>query len=206
MSTATSSIPKEQITAVILAGGRGSRMGGVDKGLVLLKGRPMIEHVEERLRPQVGALLINANRNAERYAALGYRVVPDVQDGFLGPLAGMASGLAAATTDYVVSAPCDSPLLVTDLVERLARALLENDADVAVAHDGERTHPVFLLLRRDLLEDLNAFLESGGRKIDLWFARHRVAMADFSDCPEAFININDADERKSIESRLRETA
>jgi molybdopterin-guanine dinucleotide biosynthesis protein A len=151
-------------------------------------------------------LLINANRNAERYAALGYRVVPDAQDGFLGPLAGMASGLAAATTDYIVSAPCDSPLLVTDLVERLGGALLENNADIAVAHDGERTHPVFLLLRRELLDDLNAFLASGGRKIDLWFARHRLAMSNFSDCPEAFVNINDADERKSIENLITETA
>jgi len=199
-------IPKEQITAVVLAGGRGSRMGGVDKGLVMLQGRPMIAHVLQRVRPQVGALLINANRSLEQYAAMGFAVVPDRQDGFLGPLAGMAGGLAAATTPYVVTAPCDSPLIGPDLVERLANALVRENADITVAHDGARSHPVFLMLRRDLLDDLNAYLASGGRKIDLWFSRHRVAMADFSDCPEAFVNVNDAAERESIESQLRETA
>jgi len=206
VKTSTPAIPIEQITAVILAGGRGSRMGGVDKGLVSLQGRTMIEHVVERLRPQVGELLVNANRNIGRYEALGYRVVPDRRDGFLGPLAGMASGLAVAATPYVITAPCDSPVIGPDLVDRLSRALLENEADIAVAHDGERTHPVFLLLRRDLLDDLDAFLGAGGRKIDQWFARHRVAMADFSDCPDAFVNINDAGEHQSIENRIRETA
>jgi len=181
-------------------------MGGVDKGLVMLTGRPMIEHVVERLRPQVGALLINANRSVDQYARLGFPVVQDRQGGFLGPLAGMASGLAAATTAFVVTAPCDTPVIGTDLVERLAGALTHDDAEIAVAHDGERSHPVFLLLRRDLLDDLNNFLESGGRKIDLWFARHRVAIADFSDCPQAFVNINDANERAIVENRIKETA
>lgn len=206
MSPVAPSIPKEQVTAVVLAGGRGTRMGGVDKGLVMLQGRPMVEHVLRRLRPQVGALLINANRNLEAYAAMGFAVVPDHQNGFLGPLAGMAGGMAAAATPYVVTAPCDSPLIGADLVERLARALVRENADIAVAHDGERTHPVFLLLRRELLDDLKGFLASGGRKIDLWFARHRVAMADFSDCPAAFVNVNDANERQSLESQLRESA
>ena len=194
------------VTGLILAGGRGSRMGGVDKGLVLLNGRPMVEHVVRRLRPQVAHLLINANRNAEQYAALGFAVVPDFRDGFLGPLAGMASGLQAATTDYVVTAPCDSPLIGNDLVARLAEAFTRERADIAVAHDGERTHPVFLLLRRSLLYDLIAFLDAGGRKIDSWFARHRVALADFRDAPEAFINVNDAEERTAIERRLAGTA
>jgi molybdopterin-guanine dinucleotide biosynthesis protein A len=179
-------------------------MGGVDKGLVPLKGRPMAEHVIERLRPQVGAVLINANRNLERYAALGCPVVPDRAGGFLGPLAGMASGMATAGTPYVVTAPCDSPFIGADLVARLASALAREDADIAVAHDGERTHPVFLLLRRDLLDDLDAFLAAGGRKIDLWFARHRLALADFHNCPEAFVNINDAAEHRSIEGQLQE--
>lgn len=190
------------VTGLILAGGRGSRMGGVDKGLVLLNGRPMVEHVTRRLRPQVAQLLINANRNVEQYAALGYPVIPDFRDGFLGPLAGMASGLQAATTDYVVTAPCDSPLIGNDLVARLAEAFTRERADITVAHDGERAHPVFLLLRRSLLGDLVAFLDAGGRKIDLWFARHRVALADFRDAPEAFINVNDAEERAAIERRL----
>ena len=199
-------ISRQDITGVILAGGRGNRMGGVDKGWVPVRGRPMVEHVAERLRPQVGALLINANRNAERYAALGFPVVPDQFTGFLGPLAGVASGMQSATTDYVVTAPCDSPLIGPDLVARLAAALRRDSADIAVAHDGERSHPVFLLLRRDLAADLVAYLESGGRKIDRWFARHRVAYADFHDTPEAFLNVNDPDERAELEYKLAQAA
>jgi molybdenum cofactor guanylyltransferase len=204
MSASATPPAAARITAIVLAGGRGSRMGGVDKGLVPLQGRTMVEHVLERLRPQVGAMLINANRNLDRYAAFGCPVVPDRADGFLGPLAGMASGMAAAGTPYVVTAPCDSPFIGPDLVARLATALARDAADIAVAHDGERTHPVFLLLRRDLLDDLDAFISSGGRKIDLWFARHRVALADFSDCPQAFLNINDENEHRSIEGQLKE--
>jgi len=197
-------ISREAITAVVLAGGRASRMGGVDKGLVPVRGRPMIAYVLEALDSQVGKMLINANRNTERYADFGYQVVSDTLEGFQGPLAGVAAGLAAATTHYVVTAPCDSPLVGDDLVTRLATALTDQQADVAVAHDGERDHPVFLLLRRDLRADLEAFLRSGGRKIDLWFARHRVTRADFSDRPEAFANINSADERLALEQRLTE--
>jgi len=202
VSTAPLSIPKADITAVVLAGGRGSRMGGVDKGLVPLIGRPMVAHVIARLRPQVGDLLINANRNVDQYATLGFPVIQDFRDGFLGPPAGMASGLAAAATPYIVTVPCDSPLVGTDLVERLARALMQEHADIAVAHDGERAHPVFLLLRRDLYGDLTSFLETGGRKIDRWFEWHRIAYADFHDVPEAFVNVNDPDERQNLERQL----
>ncbi len=197
---------RQDITGVVLAGGRGSRMGGEDKGLVALNARPMIAHVIARLRPQVGEMLISANRNQERYAALGFRVMPDLVGGYQGPLAGMASALQAATTPYVVTVPCDSPLIGVDLVHRLGAALVREDADVAVAHDGERTHPVFLMLKRSLLPSLLAFLESGERKIDLWFARHRVALADFHDCPEAFVNVNSPDEHRALEARLRETS
>jgi len=193
-----------EITGLILAGGRGSRMGGVDKGLAILKGKPMVEHVILRLRSQVGILLISANRNLERYAAFGFPVIPDALDGYLGPLAGVASGLQAATTPYVVTAPCDSPLIGLDLVPRLALALARERADMAVAHDGERVHPVFLLLRRDLLPDLTAFLNEGERKIDLWFKRHRVAYADFRDSPEAFINVNNPEDRAELEAQLEE--
>lgn len=191
------------ITGVILAGGRGSRMGGEDKGLVPLGGRTMVEHVAGRLRPQVGELLISANRNQERYAALGYRVVPDLVEGYQGPLAGMAAALRAATTPYVVTAPCDSPLIGADLVARLSRALLAEDADLAVAHDGDRAHPVFLLVKRSLASSLSAFLDSGERKIDRWFARHRVATATFADCAETFLNVNDPEEHRALEARLR---
>ncbi len=202
MKPGVSNISREVITAVVLAGGRASRMGGIDKGLVPLHGRPMIAHVLAALHPQAARVLINANRNRDRYAALGYEVVPDELDGFLGPLAGVAAGLKAATTPFVVTAPCDSPLIGPDLVARLAAALAREQADLAVAHDGEREHPVFLLLRRERLADLEAFLDAGGRKIDLWFARHRVARADFSDRPQAFVNINNAEEHARLEHRL----
>jgi len=195
-------LPIQDITGLILAGGRGRRMGGADKGWVLVHGRPMIEHVVARLHPQVGALLINANRNIERYQALGYPVVADEIEGFLGPLAGALSGLRAARTPYLITVPCDSPLIPMDLVSRMAAALVRERADLAVAHDGERSHPVFLLLRTALADDIAAFLATGDRKIDRWFAHHRVAWADFRDTPEAFINVNDAGEQAELERRL----
>jgi len=200
---ATAKPTRRNITGVILAGGRGSRMGGQDKGLVGLSGRPMVQHVIDRLSPQVEEILVSANRNQEQYAALGYRVVPDLIAGYQGPLAGMASALQTATTPYVITVPCDSPLIGSDLVARLAGALIHENAEVAVAYDGERTHPVFLLLGRSLLPSLLDFLQSGNRKIDLWLARHRTAMADFRDCPEYFINVNDEGEHQAVETRLQ---
>ena len=194
--------PRSEITGIILAGGRARRMGGVDKGLVLLNQRPMIEHVLTALRPQVGAILINANRNAEKYAALGCPVVPDALDGYLGPLAGLASGMQAATTPYVVTVPCDSPLIGADIVPRLYETLAREHAEICVAHDGERTHPVFTLLKRELLPSLLAFLAAGERKIDLWFAKHKLAVAYFSDTPQAFINVNSPEECRELEARL----
>lgn len=195
-------IPTGDITGVILAGGRGRRMGGVDKGLTPLAGRPMVSHVIDALRPQVGALLINANRSEDEYARFGLPVVGDSVEGFAGPLAGMAAGLAAARTPYVVTAPCDSPLLPRDLVARLGQALRAARAQIAVAHDGERMHPVFALLDRRLLDSLHACLEAGERKIDRWFAGHDLAVCDFADEADCFVNVNDPDERSAIETRL----
>ncbi len=200
------SLPLDDITGLVLAGGRAQRMGGVDKGLVTLAGRPMVAHVLAALRAQVGAILINANRHLEQYAAFGHPLVADRHEGFLGPLAGLAAGLDAAGSEYVVTVPCDSPLLGPDLVARLARALAENRADISFAHDGERVHPVFALVRRRLREDLDAYLAAGGRKIDRWFARHPHATADFSDCPDTFINVNSPEEREMLEARLAEGA
>jgi len=197
-------IDRKAITGVVLAGGRGSRMGGDDKGLVILNGRAMVEHVLARLRPQVGPLLISANRNQERYAVFGHRVVSDLLADYQGPLAGMAAALKAATTPFVVTVPCDSPLMATDVVARLARALAVEQADISVAHDGARTHPVFLLLKRSLLFSLLEFLDAGERKIDRWFVRHRIATADFHDCPESFVNVNDPEEHRALEAQLRE--
>lgn len=197
---------RQSITGLVLAGGQARRMGGVDKGLVPVAGRPMIEHVLAALAPQVGPLLINANRNLERYAAYGHRVLPDTREGFLGPLAGVLSGLAVLETDYLLTAPCDSPLVAPDLAERLHAALVAHGADIGVARDAERQQPTFLLLRRGLAADLGEFLDAGGRKIDRWFERHRVAEADFSDRPECFVNVNDPGERERVEALLDSNA
>lgn len=198
-------IPRKEITGVILAGGRAQRMGGIDKGLILLNGKPMVEHVIAALRAEIGNLLINANRNLEQYAAFGYPVVPDIMDGYLGPLAGMASGMRACATRYIVTAPCDSPLVANNLVRRLYETLAREGADISVAHDGERMHPVFALMRRDLLPDLLEYLNAGERKIDRWYARHRLAVAYFRDAPECFRNVNSPQERAELESALEVT-
>jgi molybdopterin-guanine dinucleotide biosynthesis protein A len=178
------------ISGIVLAGGLARRMGGIDKGLARLGGRAMIEHVIERLSPQVAELIINANRNTERYAQLGYRVVPDVIEGFAGPLAGLERGLAEAAHDLVVTAPCDSPFLPLDLVTRLHGALNAAQADLAVARTGSQPHPVFCLCRRRLHPHLESYLAQGGRKIDAWYAALKVVEVAFDDQAEAFGNIN----------------
>lgn len=179
-----------KITGVLLAGGQGSRMGGVDKGLVELHGRPMAAHVIERLAPQVDEVLINANQNAERYAAFGHDVFPDQIGGFAGPLAGLHAALSRASHPLVVTAPCDSPFLPDDLVSRLHAGLDAAGADLAVARTFDQVHPVFCLCRREVLPHLAAFLESGGRKIDRWYATLKVVEVSFDDEEAAFRNIN----------------
>jgi molybdenum cofactor guanylyltransferase len=190
------------VTGLVLAGGLGRRMGGEDKGLVMLAGRPMIEHVLEALRPQVGTVLINANRNLERYAAYGHPVVPDDLSGFPGPLAGVASALSRLTADFLLTVPCDAPLLSPHLARRLVDACVDAGADIAVASDGERLQPVFMLLRGHVAPSLRAYLEGGGRKIDTWFAQLKLAQADFSDAPDCFVNVNEPAERLRVEARL----
>ena len=181
---------KATITGVILAGGQGRRMGGADKGLQELGGRPMAAHVLERLAPQVDAVLISANRNLERYAELGCPVLPDTLDGYAGPLAGLQAALAQATTPLLVTAPCDSPFLPADLVARLHDGLVAQQAELAVACAAGRTHRAFCLLRRELLPGLDAFLAAGERRVGLWHASLKVAEVDFSDEAAAFGNIN----------------
>ena len=188
-----------KITGVVLAGGQGRRMGGVDKGLQLLNGRPMIAHVIERLAPQVEDIVINANQNREAYAAFGHPVVPDAIEGYAGPLAGLHAGLQAATQPLVVTVPCDSPFLPADLVARLASALGDND--LAVAKTGAQAHPVFALVRRTLLAHLAAYLAGGGRKIDAWYASLKVVEVAFDDEADAFSNINTREELREHESR-----
>jgi molybdopterin-guanine dinucleotide biosynthesis protein A len=188
------------ITGVILAGGQGRRMGSVDKGLKLLRGRPMVQWVIERLEPQVDELLINANQNLETYEHLGYRVIPDEIGGFAGPLAGLHRGLREARHPLIATAPCDSPFLPPDLVMRLCTALSRAEAEIAVARTGDQPHPVFCLCRKGVLEGLTAFLAAGGRKIDAWYAGLKVVEVPFDDQPAAFSNINTPDELQSFES------
>ncbi|MBS0338246.1 MAG: molybdenum cofactor guanylyltransferase [Proteobacteria bacterium] len=187
------------ITGIVLAGGQGRRMGGVDKGLQLLSGKPMIEHVIARLAPQVEEIVINANQNLEAYARFGRRVVPDEVGGYAGPLAGLHAGLQAAQQPLVVTAPCDSPFLPADLVARLAAALGDND--LAVARTGAQAHPVFALVRRGLLDHLTDYLKGGGRKIDAWYASLKVAQVPFDDEAEAFSNINTREELREHEMK-----
>ena len=195
----------QAITGIILAGGQGRRMGTVDKGLQMLHGKPMVEHVLERLGPQVDALIINANQNADAYAELadpfGARVVPDRLGGFAGPLAGLQAGLFAATTPLVVTVPCDSPFLPRDLVARLREAMEENAAQLAVAKTFDQPHPVFALVRTDVRDNLNEFLVGGGRKIDAWYRALTVVEVQFDDEAEAFENINTRDELSAFESK-----
>lgn len=183
-----------RISAVILAGGQGRRMGGVDKGLVPLQGKPMVEWVLERLRPQVAEVAINANQNLDQYRAFGVPVFSDAIGGFAGPLAGLHAGLAQAGCPLVVTAPCDSPFLPTDLVSRLADALDANTADLAVAYTFEQPHPVFCLCHRDVMPHLENFLNAGGRKIDRWYETLKVVAVRFDDQEEAFRNINTREE------------
>jgi len=187
-------IARTDITGVVFAGGQGRRMGGVDKGLVELDGRALVAHVIERLAPQVGELVINANQNRDRYAAFGYPVVADVIPDFAGPLAGLHAAMAGATTPYIVTSPCDSPFLPADLVARLALALAATPLDLAVARTFDQPHPVFSLVRTDVRPHLEAFLRGGGRKIDAWYATLRVADVRFDDEADAFRNINTAAE------------
>jgi molybdenum cofactor guanylyltransferase len=197
-------IRAEEITGLVLAGGRGSRMGGVDKGLQNHRGIPLALHALLRLQPQVGALLVNANRNIGAYEALGAPVWPDPIDGFAGPLAGFLAGLEHCETPWLVTVPCDTPDFPADLVVRLAEAADGAAADIAYAatsEDGcEQAHPVFCLLRSALSESLIAFLHQGGRKIDAWFAQHRAVAVRFPD-PSAFFNANTAAELAQLQPR-----
>jgi len=192
-------MPTIEVTGVVLAGGQGSRMGGIDKGLQPFRGRPMVAHVIERLAPQVHELLVNANRNAQAYASLGHRVIADEIEGFAGPLAGFERGLSHAQGALVVTVPCDSPFLPADLVARLRAALESAGAELAVAKTGQQAHPVFSLMRRDVLASLRRFLAGGERKIDRWYAALKVVEVAFDDEAEAFLNINTREELANFE-------
>ncbi|HRJ52708.1 MAG TPA: molybdenum cofactor guanylyltransferase MobA [Candidatus Thiothrix moscowensis] len=192
---------KGSTTAVVLAGGQGSRMGGQDKGLLLFHGRPLIEHVLDGLQAQVGKVLISANRHADSYRRYGM-VIADVVEGFQGPLAGFAAALRVASTPYVLTVPCDAPNVPPQLAERLLTALQSEGAELAVAHDGFRLQPVYALLSQCLLDDLQAYLQQGGRSPHDWYKRHRMAVVDFSDCAAMFRNMNTPADKQMLEGRV----
>ena len=187
------------ITGLVLAGGRGTRMGGVDKGMQDFHGQPLAQHALERLRPQVGTLMLSANRHLADYAALGVPVWPDADVEFAGPLAGMLAGLAHCTTPYLATVPCDAPLFPLDLVACLAA--VQADIVVATAPDEsgvQRLQPVFCLLRTDLRDSLAAFLAAGGRKVGQWMAQHHCVRVPFGDA-QAFFNANTLVELEEIQ-------
>lgn len=190
------------VTGVILAGGRGSRMGGVDKGLAPFAGRPLVEWVMAALAPQVDQLLISANRNLDVYRAYGHAVVTDLEPGYQGPLVGMLSAMRAAGEGWILTLPCDGPLAPRDLRSRLADALTGQRSEIAVATDGQRTQFVHALLPVSLAPSLERFLASGGRRIADWYAGQRVALVDFSDQAERFVNLNAPHEALELERRL----
>jgi len=195
-------IGREDITGLVLAGGRGSRMGGVDKGLQNHKGIPLALHALLRMQPQVGHAMINANRNLGAYESMGVPVWPDAQGDFPGPLAGMLVGLERCETRYLVTVPCDTPNFPVDLVERLAHALDAEGAALAMAATHENgqamAQPVFCLLKAELLESLVKYLQSGQRKIDRWTALHRTATVVFDDA-SAFDNANTVEELRRLQ-------
>ena len=207
-------ISSSHITGLVLAGGRGSRMGGTDKGLQNFHGFPRAMHARMRLQMQTGAALVNANRNLAAYESFGVPVWPDASQEFGGPLSGFLAGLEQCETPYLVTVPCDSPLFPLDMVERLADALERDDADIAVVQAPEvdettgqtalRAQPVFCLMHTSLLESLVAFTQGGGRKIDAWTAQHRVVLVPFDapgDDPRAFCNANTLAELRALEAQ-----
>ena len=197
-------IAKEDITGLILAGGRGSRMGGADKGLQNHLGMPLAMHALMRLSPQVGHMMINANRNLGAYESFGVPVWPDALADYPGPLAGFLAGLERCETAYLVTVPCDTPNFPEDLVARLAHALADRDAEIAMAStagpDGAQVQPVFCLMKATLMESLVRFTQSGQRKIDKWTAEHRCVEVPFDD-EAAFFNANTTDELRQLQAR-----
>ena len=205
-------ISAQDITGLVLAGGRGSRMGGVDKGLQNFNGMPLALHTLMRMQLQVGQVMLNANRNLAAYEAFGAPVWPDVLDNFAGPLAGILTGMERCETPYLVPAPCDTPLFPLDLVQRLAQALEQSEADIAMAAALEpdatgtlqlQCQPVFCLMHIELLESLAAFTRDGGRKIDAWTAQHKTVVVPFngpSDDGRAFANANTLTELHALEA------
>jgi len=191
------------VSAIILSGGRATRMDGADKGLVLLQKKPLIQHVIARLKPQVDEIFINANREIASYQAFGYRVLQDETADFPGPLAGFSLGLQHAKHEYLLTVPCDSPLLPLDLAERLLKGMLESCADIAVASANGETHQVFCLCKKSVLPSLLEYLANGGRKVSAWQKSQLYVEVDFSDNPDGFTNLNTFEDLAALELKLK---
>lgn len=189
-----------KVTGVVLAGGMARRMGGQDKGLIKYLDRPLVEYALEAQQAVTDQVLLNANRNQDQYSLYGVEVINDLTDSFDGPLAGVYAAMMQCGADVLLVTPCDSPLVTATHLQKLLQVREEADADIAVAFDGQRIHPVFLALKRSLHDSLNAFLQAGDRKIDIWLAKHHTVQADFSDSPEIFKNINTLDELSDMET------
>ena len=193
----------DNLTALILAGGRARRMQGQDKGLLMLNGRAMIGLILRQLAPQCENILINANRNLAEYRQYGYTVVPDQHPDFQGPLAGMYSGLSHTATDWMITVPCDGPILAADYCQRMMETATGSARKIAVARLRDRIQPVYALLHRSLTDSLAACLQSGERKIDRWYQQHDFCSVDFSDNPDMFENINTPDQLLIVSTRIR---
>lgn len=198
-------VNKNDITAIVLAGGRGSRMGGVDKGLQLFNGIPLVIQAKQRLASQVGRVILNANRNLDTYKDLGCDVYPDNDTEFSGPLSGFTVGLAQCQTPYLLTVPCDSPRFPNDLASRMTLALQGGDFDIAMAAQGGWAQPVFCLLKQKLLPDLLKCMASGQRKIDAWTALHKTIVVNFNephDDPLAFANVNTLEDLAALQQQI----
>ncbi len=187
--SATRIIDTDDVTAVILAGGEGSRMGGVDKGLLELEQQPLIEHVIARLAPQLSRIIISANRNIDRYQSYGYPLISDQLKG-RGPLAGILSARQQCPSEWLLSVPCDTPCLPSNLISRICDKMEQAPALLYTAHDGQQLQPLFSMIHRNLTTSLADFLSSGKRKVTLWLKQQATVHVDFSDQPHAFFNIN----------------
>ncbi len=196
------------ISALILSGGRGARMGGAEKGLILLSQQPLIAHVIARLSPQVDEIIINANREIQQYETLGYRVLQDETsqagiEPFAGPLAGIQLGLKYAKHDLVLFVPCDSPLLPLNLAFILKESLIEANADIAIARSNHNAHPVFCLCKKSVLPSMTHYFEQGGRKVSAWQKTQKHIEVEFSDAKDAFENINSPQDLANLELKLK---
>ncbi len=192
----------QSVSAIILAGGRATRMNGTDKGLVKLQQKPFVQHIIERLTMQADEILLNANREIAQYQAFNFPVLKDSDSGFIGPLAGFSLGLQHCKHDYLLTTPCDSPLIPADLTSRLMQSLLSEHADIAVAKSGGHTHPVFCLMRKSVLPSLTQYIAQGNRKVSLWQKSLTYTEVAFDDCDDAFVNVNTFEELEALALKL----